>query len=37
LAAGARSCRVCDTKMPDLESNPDVKKGVLVHQVTDVS
>lgn len=34
--AGARSCKVCDTKMPDLESNPD-PKGVLVDQVTDVS
>jgi hypothetical protein len=36
LAAGPRTCRVCDTKMPDFESNPDVK-GVFVHQVTDVS
>lgn len=36
LAAGTKSCRVCDTKMPDLESNPDLK-GVYVHQVTDVS
>jgi hypothetical protein len=36
LAAGAKSCRVCDTKMPDLESDADLK-GVFVHQVTDVS
>jgi hypothetical protein len=36
LAAGAGSGKVCDTKMPDVESNPDVK-GVFVHQVTDVS
>ena len=38
LAAGleARSCTVCSTKMPDFESNSDLK-GVSVHQVTDVS
>ena len=36
-AAEVRSCRVCDTKIPDFESNPDLKKGVFVHQVTDVS
>jgi len=36
LAAESRSCRVCDTKMPDLESHPELR-GVLVHQVTDVS
>ena len=35
LTAGARSCRVCDTKMPDFQSNSDLK-GVFVHQVTDV-
>jgi len=37
MVAGVKSCRVCDTKMPDLESNPDLKNGVFVHQVTDVS
>ena len=36
LAAEARSGRVCVTKIPDFESNPDVK-GIFVHQVTDVS
>lgn len=35
--AVTRSCTVCDSKMPDSESTPDLKKGVLVHQVTDVS
>lgn len=37
MVAGVRPCRVCDAKMPNLESNPDLKKGVFVHQVTDVS
>jgi len=27
--AEVRSCRVCDTKVTDLESNPDLKKGYL--------